>query len=135
MTAKTQLLGIGTAVVLLGLSVVILGAATGGGTGTVLVVLGSATTVAGVTVVAATRSLYGPSRRLPEHLRQQAPPPTPHTLVLDDGRQITALAVLRGGYLRPRATDPVFDARNVVSVTESSAEDLEIERLRQQGPT
>ena len=133
MAPRTQLLGMGTAVVLMGLVLVILGATASDGIGTVLVVLGAATSVLGVTLVLATRSTYGPSRRLREHLRQQAPPPTPHTLVLDDGQRVTAIAVFRGGYLRPRATDPAFDARNVVSVTPSSAEDLEIERLRQQG--
>lgn len=131
-TPKTRLLGMAVVVVVMGLGLVFLGAATGGGMGTVIVVLGAATAVLGVTLVFATRATYGPSRRLPEHLRQQAPPPAPHTLVLNDDRRVTAIAVFRGGYVRPRRTDHAFDARDVVSITASTAEDLEAERVRQQ---
>ena len=138
MTERIRLFGVAAAVVVMGVVVAVLGAGTGDAVGTVLVVLGAALAVLGVVLVFAAHATYGPARRLPEHLRQQAPPPTPHNLVLSDGRRIAAIAVFRGGYVRDRARPiPLSTLREVVSVSESTAEDLEAERLRQQagGPS
>jgi hypothetical protein len=132
---KGQLLTAATVTVLCGSLLLGLGLSAGGGVGLLLVVCSVAVLVLSTVIAITALRQFGPDRRLPEHLRDQphlAPTdPQPYTLVLSDGRTITGLAVFRGGYLRPRPTDPPFDAREVVNVALSSEEELVAEDERQ----
>ena len=117
-----------------GLGMAAIGLWVGGGYLPFLVALGACTVALGVALVVMTLRNYGPTRRIPgELVPEQQSVATPYTLHLRDGRRITAIAILPGGYLRPRSTDPAFDARDVVRVEPASAEDLDAERRRQAG--
>lgn len=98
----------------------------------VLAVLGILTIAAGFASLAASEYTHRPSRRLPEGMRPQKLQVS--TLVLGSEMRITAIAVLPGGYVRPRKTDPSFDARRVQGVTLASENDYELERKRQRRP-
>ena len=132
MTAKAQLFTVGAFIVAMGGLVIVLGLRGAGGSRVLLITLGALTLVLGLVVGGATFVRFSRRRRLPEHLRRQAGPRTPHTLTLRDGRKIRAIAVFPGGFLVRRRTDPAFDAREVVDVVRSTAEDIEIEEARRQ---
>jgi hypothetical protein len=96
----------------------------------ILRVFGGLLVAVGLVQVVAAMVTYRRKRRLPASVR--SPAPGIANLTLRDGSRVTAIAVLRGGYLRPRSTDPAFDARDVIAIEPSAPSDFVSERSRQQ---
>jgi hypothetical protein len=137
MSTKTRLLTIALILVPLGIAVIVIGVSEGGALGSFIVFLGVLVWVHAIVLAIATMRWLRPSTRLPVHLRAPVPAATwrrsPVTLQLRDGSRVLCIAVLPGGYVPPRKTDPRFDVREVVAVSLSTEAECATEGERQAG--
>jgi hypothetical protein len=130
MTAKTQWLAGSGGLFVFGLALIALDVAESDEPSLFVIIAGVIFAVSGGVLAACSLRSFSPNRRLPEELRLQTTPPAPRTLVLTDGQRILATDVLRGGYVLSRRSDPAFDARDVVALSVSTPEEIQIEGAR-----